>query len=151
MIKKILTISLFLLLVTGSTYIVPSEAASGKSINWYTYDEGLTLAKNQNKPVMIYFTADWCHYCRNLEENVFMNEEMTEKLSNSFVCIKVDVDKENNLVEKYKKSGFLGRFTSMPVPTVIFADSYGNEVYRIEGEKSAEDFDKAVDEALSRF
>lgn len=80
-----------------------------------------------------------------------MNEEMAKKLSDNFVCIKVDADKENNLVEKYKKSGFLGRFTSMPVPTVIFADSYGNEVYRIEGEKSAEDFDKAVDEALSRF
>jgi len=154
MIKKIVTISMFLLLLTGSVwYVAPStaESASSELIHWYTYDQGLTIAKSQNKPIMIYFTTDWCTHCRNLEQNVFMNEEMAEKLSTNFVCIKINADKEKDLVDKYKKSGFLGRRMSMPVPTVIFADSQGNEVYRIEGERNVDDFDKAVNEALNHL
>ncbi|WP_229234603.1 thioredoxin family protein [Candidatus Methanoliparum sp. LAM-1] len=150
MIKKIAVVSLFLLLLSGSIFVSSvAETASNKSINWYTYDEGMILAKNQNKPVMIYFTTDLCPHCRNLEQNVFMDERMAEKLANNFVCIKVDADKEKDIVDKYKKGGFLGGFMPMPVPTVIFANSQGNEVYRIEGERSIEDFNKIVDDLLN--
>jgi Protein of unknown function, DUF255. len=50
---------------------VSITTAASTSIQWYDYNDGMILAKEQNKPSMIDFGADRCGACRKLDEETF--------------------------------------------------------------------------------
>jgi thiol:disulfide interchange protein len=99
-------------------------------IAWTDYDNGLRLAKKEGKPSMIYFTAVWCGWCKKLEKEAFRVPEVIE-LSRKFVCIKVDGDKQHELIDRHEVAEY---------PTVIFCDSQGKDALRIPDYVPAEDF-----------
>ncbi len=72
-------------------------AAKGSSIDWQPYKEGLALAKVQNKPVFLYFHADWCRYCQMLKQTTFVDKTVLNYLSDNFISITIDTEKEKDL------------------------------------------------------
>ncbi|RZN69319.1 MAG: DUF255 domain-containing protein [Candidatus Methanolliviera hydrocarbonicum] len=120
---------------------VSITTAAPTSIQWYDYNEGMILAKEQNKPSMIDFGADRCGACRKLDEETFTDGRVIA-LSESFVFIKVNTDKEREIVDKYGKIRF--------IPTTIFTDSQGHEIHRVIGFKNADKFLKEMHTALSK-
>ncbi len=40
--------------------------AMANQINWQTYEQGIEIAKKQNKKIFLYFHADWCKYCEKM-------------------------------------------------------------------------------------
>ena len=132
----ILLTALFVVAVGVGVATSPST-----SISWHDYNEGMILAKEQNKLSMIDFGADRCGACRKLDEETFMDGRVIA-LSKSFVCIKVNIDKQREIVDKYGKIRF--------IPTTIFADSQGHEIHRVIGFKNADKFLKEMHTALSK-
>jgi len=97
--------------------------SSSQSIQWYTYEQGMTLAKELNKPTMIDFTAKWCSWCDKLDKYTYSDEKLIN-LSDKFICIKVDTDGDGPIANKFRING---------IPTIIFTDPEGNEINRIVG------------------
>lgn len=62
------------------------------------YEEGLAYAKAQNKPVLIDFTGYGCVNCRKIEDNVWSDEQVQEKLKD-YVVISLYVDDRKALPE----------------------------------------------------
>ncbi|NQY68441.1 MAG: thioredoxin family protein [Flavobacteriales bacterium] len=56
------------------------------------YEEGMAYAKENDKPVMLDFTGWACVNCRKMEDNVWVLDEVKEKLNNDFVVISLYVD-----------------------------------------------------------
>ena len=52
-------------------------------------------------PVLIKFEAAWCVWCEKMEEEVFTDPEVKKELE-KFVCVKIDVDKQENIAKAYK-------------------------------------------------
>lgn len=75
------------------------------SINYQTgieplhndYEKALQLAKEQNKPVLIDFTGWACVNCRRMEENVWVDGEVTDLMKNQFVVVSLYVDERSKL------------------------------------------------------
>ena len=44
-----------------------------KQVNWIPYASGMNQAKEQNKPVLLFFCADWCTTCIKMEKETFNN------------------------------------------------------------------------------
>jgi thiol:disulfide interchange protein len=90
-------------------------------------DEGKTIAKKENKPVMIDTYADWCIACKELEEYTFSHPEVAKVLED-YVLVKVDFTKNTAENEKLRSE-----LKVIGMPTVIFLDPAGNETRRFFG------------------
>jgi thiol:disulfide interchange protein DsbD len=132
---------LLILTILSSVYLLIPEKESTK-INWTKYDENLILeAKKQNNKLIIDVWADWCIPCKEFETITFKDPKVIQKM-NEFKCFKMDFTNTNdeNVIkfkEKYKIVG---------VPTIIIYNSQGQEIQRITGFKSPEEFLKIINQ-----
>lgn len=71
--------------------------------NTYTeysdYDEGMSFAQENNKPVLVDFSGYGCVNCRNMEAAVFDTDEVRDFLTENYVVIKLMVDDKKNLLK----------------------------------------------------
>ena len=63
------------------------------------FEEGLAYAKKVGKPIMIDFTGWGCVNCRKMEENVWSDPRVLERLRNNVVLISLYVDERTMLPE----------------------------------------------------
>jgi thiol:disulfide interchange protein DsbD len=136
--KKALAGLLIAIILSMNTGCVGSSGEA--PINWLNYNEGLSQAKTENKPILINFESAWCGACRKLDRGTFQDEQVFEE-STGFVCIKVDIGKRGGLTRKYR---------IMATPTTIFLDSQGKEVDRIIGYADRDNFLQIMELVLSR-
>ena len=115
----------------------------GTSIEWYhgKVDAAFAAAKAQNKPVFMYWGAEWCPYCAQLEAEVFTDARFLQR-TRQFVALYVDGDDSGTtkLFEKYHVTGF---------PTTIVLASDGTELGRLPaGYLKAEAYLESLDDLL---
>lgn len=95
------------------------------NLNWHTdLDSAFNEAKQTNKPIFVDFYTTWCTYCKQLDETTLSDPNVQEKLSQNYVVAKIDADKYSEIASSYKIYGY---------PTLLFLDSNGGEMKRIEG------------------
>ena len=68
-------------------------------------DEAFTEARIENRPVLLSITADWCHFCRTMDEQVYGNEAIAQYISDHFVPVRVDADKRPDINTRYAQGG----------------------------------------------
>jgi thioredoxin 1 len=106
---------LFTLLAVFSFWAALAQA----EIAWVnSYEDGLARAKSEGKPVLVDFTADWCAWCKVMDEKTFADPEIV-KLAENFVCIRVDTDED-------KKTAFAYKIKSLP--RTLFLNVHGEIV-----------------------
>ncbi|MBX3115485.1 MAG: thioredoxin family protein [Fimbriimonadaceae bacterium] len=89
----------------------------------HNFDEALTLAKSSNKLVMIDFMASWCGPCKMMEAQVFNTDEF-KKATGNMVLVKVDVDEQQAIAQRYGISA---------MPTVKFVNGAGEVIHEFVG------------------
>ncbi|NLB34367.1 MAG: thioredoxin fold domain-containing protein [Elusimicrobia bacterium] len=93
-------------------------------VEWLAWSPAIEeAAYNNGKMTIIYFSADWCIPCQEMQLKTFSNPDLIKELS-SFNLLKADLTSFDSpasvdLRERYNISG---------VPTLIFIDSKGSEI-----------------------
>lgn len=64
------------------------------------YAEALQKSAETNKPIMINFSAEWCHWCKKMDEETLADPAVVELLKN-YIVLKVDTDKDKTLTTKF--------------------------------------------------
>jgi len=72
-------------------------------IKWQPYEQGLAMAKKENKPVCLIFYTEWCPHCTNYSK-IFHNAKVVEH-TKLFVMIRIDMDKHSSVSKKYAPDG----------------------------------------------
>lgn len=117
-----------------------SKAVISRSeLNWIpSLDEGKSLARQQNRMVMIDTYADWCVACKELDKYTFSDPDVV-KILNKMVLVKLDFTRRTRDNETLRKSlGVIG------MPTIIFLNSQGQEIKRFSGFRDKNQFLKIV-------
>jgi TolA-binding protein len=119
-------------------------AACGKKgdegVKWLSsMEEGKNLATDEGKNLVVYYSADWSKMSEQFEYDVLDNAEVQKKLA-GFVAVHIDSDVD----EETPKSYAVGAY-----PTTIFYTSEGEEITRVVGAVTPEEFSKLVDDIVA--
>jgi thioredoxin-related protein len=106
-------------------------AANTSSINWKPYAQGLEIAKAQNKPVFLYFHADWCKYCKKLKTTTFVDKAVLNYLNDNFISITIDTEKERELATEWGIKG---------LPNLWFLKADNSKISNLPGYVGPEQF-----------
>ncbi len=95
--------------------IIKAKHIPGGEISWTDYETGISIAKDEKKPVLIEFYQEGCSACEAMDAVTFTNPEVME-LKDRFVWIKVDVDKNPTVSEDYRVTAY---------PSIVLLDENG--------------------------
>ncbi|HVW39317.1 MAG TPA: thioredoxin family protein [Pirellulales bacterium] len=118
-------------LAAGESVEASAEASAGVAVTrgglqFVTgYHRGFELAREQRKPMLVFFTAEWCTYCHQMEADAFRQDPVVS-LSKQFVCILVDADCEPNVCRDFRVKGY---------PTIQFLSPRGVPLNRVTGKQ----------------
>ncbi|RMF66803.1 MAG: DUF255 domain-containing protein, partial [Calditrichaeota bacterium] len=124
------TVGLLMVVFGAWTSFAAIAEANAPTLAWQPYDDALVAqARQEGKPVLIDFFADWCLPCKQIEKKLFHAPQVVEK-GEGILALKADLTKENSpevrqLRQKYQVRG---------VPTILLFDAGGREIHRFTDE-----------------
>lgn len=89
------------------------------------FNKGYELANREGKPMLVFFTAQWCEFCHQMANEAFVQEQVVG-LSSRFVCVLVDADREPAVCRQFQVRGY---------PTIQFLSPQGVPLNRVVGKK----------------
>ena len=130
--KRLLIIALF------SVATMATAQMKTEQLNWLTnLEEAQSISKEQNKPVLMYFTgSDWCAPCKKLKEDFFESPEFKEK-AKDLVLVMIDYPRRVEIISQeqldYNKTIIAKYNKQQTFPKVVMLNTNGKEIGRISG------------------
>jgi thioredoxin-related protein len=140
--KKLISV-LVLILIISFAYISYSIALKDfrlsdpdysylGGITWHrSLDKGFEIAHQENKPILVYFWATWCHVCERFENEALPDQRIKKMLTEDFVLVAIDLDQQKDIVNEY------GAWVP---PDFRFLDENGTQIFRQPGYADPENF-----------
>jgi thioredoxin-related protein len=111
-------------------------SAQAHSGGWHTnYQQALSLAKSQNKKLLINFTgSDWCGWCIKLDKEVFSQSRFIEYAKGHYILLKCDFPKRSSLPKQLQNQNdqLAKKYGVRGFPTVIVLTPNG-KIHRKSG------------------
>ncbi len=125
----------------GAAQAAVSTSQSG-NIQWaQTWDAALFRARSEEKVVVVTFYADWCIWCKKLEDTTLADSSVASFLAENTVPVRLDVDGAGReLSDQYRVDG---------LPTVLVLKNDGTELGRIPGYLPPEGFLERIQSFVS--
>ena len=100
---------------------------------WFKGDleSAAAVAGERDSLLMLKFYTDWCNWCRRLEKETFSDREVRKQLRN-VVAVRINAEQEGKeLARRYDVDSY---------PTIVFTNAEGDEIDRIIGYLTPEQF-----------
>jgi thioredoxin 1 len=101
------------------------------------FEKAKEKALKENKLIFIDVYATWCGPCKMLDKNVFSNKSLGETINSNFVALKIDGDKDENVMTMIE-------FDIEAFPTLILIDPKTNRQIKLVGYIETEDLTEEV-------
>jgi len=104
----------YLKLIVVTTLLVGGQQLYGQDtkINWLNFEQLATALKAQGRPILIDFYADWCAYCRKMDDAAYADPEVIKLLNSSYYAVKMHAEAQDTV-----------RFAGMVFKNALFGKS----------------------------
>jgi len=102
---------------SGQDEMLPAHASRGVHglMLFHDFDHGLEYAEQVNKPILLDFTGHACVNCRKMEEQVWSDPRVLDRLRNDVVLISLYVDEQIDLPAEER---YVSEITGKKIRTV---------------------------------
>ena len=105
--KRIFTILVAFFIIFFEFQVLAHLKEQNTGITWMDYEQGLALAKKQEKPLFLYFSSEDCPWCLKMQDEILQDPAFIKKISPLVVFASVSDDKENDaILQKYQVQRF---------------------------------------------
>ncbi|MEM9413384.1 MAG: thioredoxin family protein, partial [Planctomycetota bacterium] len=85
-----------------AVFLFCASPAISQTIQWQPdLETAQKVATNENKLILLHFSADWCRPCKQLETFVFNSELVAKTIHSKLVPVMIDTDSNPDLVKKF--------------------------------------------------
>ncbi|MGB5392152.1 MAG: thioredoxin family protein [Thermoanaerobaculia bacterium] len=131
-------------LLCFAAVFVAAVSAQGSTEWGKSVAEARALAESSNRLILVDLYADWCHWCKRLESDVFSTEEF-QLYSKKFVLLRVDTEDGAEGADLQEK------FSAYNLPTILLVDHRLVEFGRVEGYAPTDQFIGVVEREIAEF
>lgn len=110
--------------------VTPPAQPTGPQIVASSYAEAIQKSGQTGKPVLAFFTADWCTWCKKMKSETMPNEGVQTMMKN-YVLVYVDTDKDRAPARKFGVES---------LPSYVITNSKEEKLKSDSGFKNAETF-----------
>lgn len=104
------------------------DSPDNRTINWLSYREAMAAGRDQDKPILLHFTASYSPLSRKMRVETYRDPQVIRYLNENFAVAMVDIEQLPSLARKYKVES---------LPTLWFLDASGKALTSINGEVGA--------------
>ena len=120
----------FVFVVVASLSVVGKLRIPAEQVTWR---EDIVLAQQESrqsgKPVVLYFTANWCQPCQEMRREVWTDSKVASAMKR-YVPVRIDIDRGGDIAE---------RFNVRAIPLIAIIDDQGNVTRSINRGVSADE------------
>ena len=88
--------------------------------------------KQDNIPLLLEFSASYCHYCKTLETDYLIPMLDDEQFEKRVIIRKIEIDSDKEIEDflgnKINVTDFAGQYNIIVTPTLLFLDDRGEEI-----------------------
>ena len=106
---------------TNQEFFADNQSLFTQIMSIENLDQSLTTASKENKITLLYFTADWCVSCRQLERETFADEALIGLLA-EINTVKADVSLNNE-----RDKALMSKYSIFGPPTILIFNTGGEE------------------------
>ena len=94
-----------------------NDSAEETKVEWREWGpEAFAEAREADRPVLLSLSATWCSWCHRMDREAYSNPMIAANVNDSFVPVRVDIDRQPRVRERYNVGGF---------PSTVFATPDG--------------------------
>lgn len=76
-------------------------------IPWrHSPEETITAARASGKPILVFVTTDWCHYCKKMKKETWADASVDAAVSQNFETLLLDGDRDSRIVKRLGLRGY---------------------------------------------
>ncbi len=116
--------------------VADGYAANEDELAWIGFDEGMKRASSENKLILVDVFTDWCHWCKEMDKNVYSNDTIIELISKYYIPVKLNAESDDVIVFNGKsitKRQWTANMGVTGYPTTIFLGSDGKPITLLPG------------------
>jgi thioredoxin-related protein len=120
-----------------------AEKPGAAAIKWHTFDEGVALARQENKKILIDVYTDWCVWCKKMDKDVYTNGSVGELMASNFIAVKLNAESQKGVTfdgTPMNESSLAGTMGVTGYPTVVFLDPSAKPITKISGYVEPKEF-----------
>ncbi|PCR91938.1 DUF255 domain-containing protein [Natrinema ejinorense] len=94
-------------------------------VEWREWGEAaFDEAASADRPVLLSLTATWCDHCHEMDEETYSEPRIAANVNDSFVPVRVDVDRYPRVRDRYNMGGFPSTVFLAPDGSVLTGAGY---------------------------
>lgn len=102
----------------------------------YSYEDAVSLSKETENKVFLFFGADWCPSCDSMKNITLKDKNVKDILFKNFIFLIIDIEESKEIKEKYNIKS---------IPDCIIIDKNEKILKRSVGYKNSERFIKWIE------